>query len=98
MKWWRKAAELGIADAMNRLGMCYFEGEGVRKNYKEAASLFNEAALQGHGWAQNNLGRCYEEGKGVKKDNDLAIRWYSQALNNGVNEAAMHLISLGAWN
>jgi TPR repeat protein len=34
----RKAAEAGDAAAMYSLGVMYFKGEGVPKDYKEAAS------------------------------------------------------------
>ena len=35
VKWYRKAAEQGLADAQNNLGRCYFLGDGVPKDYVE---------------------------------------------------------------
>ena len=39
IKWMRKAAQLGYADAQVALGYQYDLGEGVTKNYQEAAKL-----------------------------------------------------------
>ncbi|MBQ2629204.1 MAG: sel1 repeat family protein, partial [Kiritimatiellae bacterium] len=36
----RKAAEAGDAEAMYKLGLCYKEGKGVKKNGSEAANWF----------------------------------------------------------
>ncbi len=47
-------------------------GEGLPKNYVEAARWFRKAAEQGNGFAQNNLGVMYAQGQGVAKDPALA--------------------------
>ena len=39
LKWYRKAADQGHAKAQNDLGVLYYEGEGVPKNYKIIALL-----------------------------------------------------------
>jgi hypothetical protein len=36
VKWWRKAADQGNADAQRELGSMYYSGEGVSKNLIEA--------------------------------------------------------------
>ena len=59
MKWYRKAAEQGHADAQNNLGLCYQYGKGVAKDYAEAVKWYRKAAEQGHARAQCNLGYCY---------------------------------------
>lgn len=43
---YRKAADQGLAAAQTQLGICYFEGIGVEKDYDEAVRLFNLAANQ----------------------------------------------------
>jgi TPR repeat protein len=43
------------ADAQNNLGVMYFNGDGVPKNYKTAAKWWKLAAEQGDNNAQNNL-------------------------------------------
>ena len=37
----------------------YFHGEGVPKDFSEAARLFRKAAEQGHAYAQYRLGIMY---------------------------------------
>ena len=84
IKWYKKAAEQGDADAQFNLGVMYENGEGVTKNLQEAFKWYLEAAEQGNARAQNNLGIMYENGKGVQMDIQQAIRWYrkSAALDN----------------
>lgn len=42
-KWYRKAAENGKAEAMNRLGECYVHGYGVESDIGEAIKWYNKA-------------------------------------------------------
>ena len=58
VKWYRKAAEQGHADAQTYLGYCYKSGQGVPKDYSEAVKWYRKAAEQGNASAQNNLGYC----------------------------------------
>ena len=48
MKWYRKAAEQGHANAQCNLGYCYKYGEGVETNKAEAVKWYRKAAEQGH--------------------------------------------------
>src|SRR5207247_4375042 len=63
-----KAADQGYAQAQNNLGTLYENGEGVPKDLRKAAKLYQKAADQGYALAQNNLGLLYENGEGVPKD------------------------------
>ena len=47
MKWYRKAADQGLAEAQYNLGVAYLEGSGVGKDRAEAAKWFRRAADQG---------------------------------------------------
>ena len=38
----------GDAEAQNNLGNCYYNGEGVTKDYAEAVRWYRKAAEQGH--------------------------------------------------
>ena len=40
----RKAAEQGVAEAQKNLGACYFAGDGVKADRREAAKWFRKAA------------------------------------------------------
>ena len=56
LKWYRKAANRGHANAQNSLGLMYQNGRGVPQDYSEAVKWFRKAADQGHADAQNSLG------------------------------------------
>ena len=47
VKWFRKAAEQGDADAQVNLGLMYANGRGVPEDYVRAFAWFNLAAAQG---------------------------------------------------
>jgi uncharacterized protein len=44
VKWYRKAAEQGNADAQSNLGLMYYNGYGVPQDYVQAHTWFNLAA------------------------------------------------------
>ena len=74
VKWYRKSAEQGLADAQCNLGYMYDQGFGVPKNYKEVFKWYTKAAEQGDADAQHNLGLMYYNGEGVPKDYKLAVK------------------------
>lgn len=47
MRWYRKAAEQGFADAQYNLGVRYYNGQGVPQDYVAAHMWFNLAAARG---------------------------------------------------
>jgi TPR repeat protein len=71
------------ADAQFRLGLAYVKGEGVPRDYTEAATWFRAAAAQGHLEAEATLGGAYELGRGVKRDYAEAAAWYRKAAQQG---------------
>jgi hypothetical protein len=48
LKWFRKAADQGLAVAQNNLGLMYAQGQGVPRDYVQAHMWFNLAASQGN--------------------------------------------------
>ena len=97
VRWYRKAAELGHAQAQNDLGYCYDNGQGVSQNHTEAAKWYRKAAEQGYDAAQYNLGCCYEDGKGVTKNLAEAVRWYRKAAEQG-DDAAQNSLGYCYFN
>ena len=91
VKWYRKAAEQGLATAQCNLGICYRNGDGVTQDYYEAVKWYRKAAEQGLARAQNNLGLCYEYGDGVTKDSTEAVKWYQKAAEQGHARAQNNL-------
>jgi len=68
VKWYRKAAEGGIAEAQSTVGGCYANGDGVKKDFKEAVKWYRKAAEQGYLYAQENLQRLLKEHPELRED------------------------------
>ena len=86
VKWFRKGAEQGHADAQNMLGSCYYFGsnrDGVAPNYAEAVKWYRKAADQGDARSQSDLGSCYYNGNGVAQDYAEAVKWFRKAAEQG---------------
>ena len=94
-QWFRRAAEQGVAEAQNILGLLmYDQGKGVpQDDYKAAAQWFRRAAEQGVAKAQYNLGVMYSQGEGVLKDYVHAHMWANIAASEG-NKNAVTLRNL----
>jgi TPR repeat protein len=61
-------AEKGDAKAQLGLGLVYFIGDSLTKDYAESAKWVRKAAEQNLVLAQNTLGQYYTQGIGVAKD------------------------------
>lgn len=90
-RWYRKAAEQGVSEAQNNLGVMYKDGQGVKQDFKEAAHWFLLAAQQDNTFAQLNLGWLYHAGKGLRQNADSARYWYSKAAQKGHATAHLNL-------
>ena len=95
VKWFRKAAERGDADAQFMLGTFYENGEGVSQDYQEAVKWYRKAAEQGNADAQFLLGGLYATGQGVPQDDAEAVKWLRKAAEQGHAEAELMLILMG---
>ena len=76
-------ADLGNASAMFVRGVCYYDGEGVSQDYKEAVKWYRKSADLGDATAMNNPGGCYEDILGVPQDYIMAHMWYNVAFAHG---------------
>jgi len=76
VKWYRKAAENGHAQAQYVLGKSYHAGEGVPKDQVEAFKWWRKAAEQGHATSRFNVGAMCFLGSGTAKDFSEAARWF----------------------
>ena len=90
-KCYSKAAEQGYADAQNRLGLRYDNGEGVPQDKAKAVYWYTKAAEQGNTSAQNSLGYCHQHGEGVPQDKAKAVYWYTKAAEQGNASAQNNL-------
>src|SRR5436190_6043121 len=76
-------AEKGDSAAQADLGICYINGDGVKKDLQEALKWFRKAAEQGNPAGQQNLGMCYYQGEGVPKNLAEAAKWFRKAAEGG---------------
>ncbi|MDB5935420.1 MAG: hypothetical protein JWQ01_2764 [Massilia sp.] len=86
-------AEAGHADAQHLLGLMYYMGRGVPRDYKQAMLWHRKAALQGKADAQYVVGAMYYTGNAVPLDQKLAVSWFRKAAEQGHAEA-QHALGL----
>ena len=86
-RWFRKAAEQGLARAQCSLGDAHKRGDGLPKDLVEAALWYDRAAKQGYAPAQFELGSSYESGLGIDQDRAEAFNWYRKSADNGYHLA-----------
>lgn len=68
LKWFRKGADQGAANAQFYVGIMYGSGLGMPPDYNEATTWYRKAANQGHVVAQFLLGRLYYNGDRVQQN------------------------------
>ena len=76
---WRRAGELGKADAYNKIGYTYEFGNGVEMDKKKAMYYFELAAMGGDVLARHNLGAKEE----MAGNYDRALRHWMMAVEDG---------------
>jgi hypothetical protein len=89
-KWFRKAADAGIANAQWRLGTMLMGGMtsikpdmAVEKNTQQSIRWLFKAASQDHGLSQVALGDCYARGRLVATNRVEAYKWYARCADQG---------------
>ena len=95
---WLPRAHKGDLEAQNYLGIHYYLGLGVKRDYKEAVKWFESAAEAGYPDAQRNFGDMYQYGRGVPQDYYKAFIWYFAASQQGHETAKRSLESLTGDN
>jgi len=83
LRWFRAAADHGLAKAQNMLGDIYSSGHGAPRNYAQALSWYRKAADQEMPEAQTSLGFMYDNGEGVAKNSEQADAWFRKAAEQG---------------
>ena len=76
---YEKACDGGIVAKCYNLGHLYFEGEGVTKDLKHAATLFRKSCDGGVPEGCLNLGVMHKKGEGVPKDIQKSEELFSRA-------------------
>ena len=86
-RYYKQAANHGVAAAQNNLGNLYENGLGVKQDDRLAAKWYLRAAKTGDAFAQNNIGNLYANGKGVSLNHAWAVFWFAMSQRQG-NTAA----------
>ena len=81
-------AKAGHADAQHLLGLMYYMGRGVARDYKQAFAWHHKAAQQGKADAQYVVGAMYYTGNAVPQDQKHAVTWFRKAAEQGHAEAS----------
>jgi TPR repeat protein len=94
LAWLRKASELGHAQALYELGVCYYNGGVVEMDEVRAAQLFKLAAEADHTHGLFMYGDCLLEGVGCTRDGGQAVRYIHAAAERGHRGARSRLMAL----
>lgn len=80
----KKWANQGNVEYQVKVGLIYYNGEGVRQDLVLARKMFQKAAKQGNIQGQGMLGYFYEEGfGGLKRNRSTAKEWYGKTCDKG---------------
>jgi len=86
-----EAAKQGYLDSEYIMGLMSYYGDGVVKDYEQAAYWFRKAADSGGIYSMNMLGTCYEFGRGVKQSWTDAVYWYRKSAEDDCGRAQDNL-------
>lgn len=90
-KWYKLAADQGLADAQFLLGELYRRGLGVKRDYKEALRLFEQASNLKLAWGHRGVAGALYRGEGVERDYERALEMYTEAAQGGDQESMFML-------
>ncbi|GMT40010.1 MAG: hypothetical protein IEMM0001_0745 [bacterium] len=85
--YYKKAAELGHIQAMNDIGVAYADGDGIRRDDKQAMEWFKKSAKLGNSEAMYNLALGYLFSD--VRNTDKALPWVTQAAEKEYRPAYM---------
>ena len=83
LKYLKRAAYAGQANALYQLGEFYEKGNGVPQDYKNAFGFYLMGALKGDMKSQYRVSRLYLAGRGVPQDFENGLKWLSRAARQG---------------
>jgi uncharacterized protein len=86
-------AKAGNAEAQHLLGLMYYMGRGVSRDFAQALVWHRKAAEQGKADAQYVVGAMYYTGNAVAIDHKMAVYWFRRAAEKGHAEA-QHALGL----
>jgi len=88
----KKLVEVGDANAMFDLGICYSEGlHGLPQDRAKALELWHQAGKLGYVPSYYNIGGAYYFGRGVERDEKKANHYYELAAMGGDVESRYNI-------
>lgn len=90
-------AESGNAEAQYKVGMAYYNGDGVLQDYKTALSWLAKSVEGNYPAAFGIVGDCFMMGKGVQQDPKQAANFYHFGAEKG-DTYSKYRIGWTYWN
>jgi TPR repeat protein len=97
VKWYRKAAEQGNAEACYQLGMSYYKAEGVFQDFVEARHWLQKSDFSKHNDAALMLASFFRTGTGGPADSAMAAKYQQIAAENG-DAASLYSLAVQYYN
>ena len=94
----RTLADSGDLVAQNYLGVHYYLGLGVERDWRQALQWYEKAAKQGEPGAQLNYGLMFQNGYGTDPDIGTAFMWYYASYRQGNAAAGRYMDTLAEDN
>jgi TPR repeat protein len=95
LAYWKREAERGEASAMGLLGDCYWMGQNVKQDLKEAERWLFRAANNGDESSMFRLGQFYSTVEDIQlRHGEEAIRWFARAAEKGNPYAVVDMADL----
>ncbi|CAF1142570.1 unnamed protein product, partial [Didymodactylos carnosus] len=100
LNYFQKSAEKNNPMGQAGVGMMYYYGAGVEKNFEKALKYFQLSSNQGYVEGLLMLGIMYYNGDGVQRDYKMAVKYFNAASQSGhalgyYNLAQMHSTGTG---
>lgn len=83
LRYLKRAAYAGQADALYELGELFAQGKKVEQNFQSAFGYYLMSALRGHAAAQFKLSLHYILGWGTPQDYENGVKWLSRSARQG---------------
>lgn len=74
-KYYRESACNGFALGQVNWGVCCVNGDGTRKQFRKAVSMYALASLQGEPLGCQKLSQCLADGVGLASNMEQSLRW-----------------------
>jgi localization factor PodJL len=95
-KWYKLAADRGLAPAEYRYANMLEKGTGVARDLPQAVTYYRKAADAGNASAMHNLAVLYASGAAGQADYASAVQWFTRAADHGVADSQFNVAILFA--